>query len=110
LSRSIAIACEARGFGHSPQFSDADQGLALLRPGAPWRDLPDSFGPYTTCYNRFVRWRRAGVWCRIMDALAAGHLRAEPDLRHTVAAQQRARHSRDRLNERSFSSREIRRI
>src|ERR1700746_2092589 len=29
------------------------------------------FGPYTTCYNRFVRWRRAGVWGRIIDALAA---------------------------------------
>jgi hypothetical protein len=24
-------------------------------------------------YNRFVRWRRAGVCNRIMDALAAGH-------------------------------------
>jgi transposase len=24
-------------------------------------------------YNRFVRWRRAGVWGRIMDALAATH-------------------------------------
>jgi transposase len=34
----------------------------VLRSGAPWRDLPRSFGPYTTCYNRFVRWRRAGVW------------------------------------------------
>src|SRR6476620_7420054 len=40
----------------------------VLRSGAPWRDLPDDFGPYTTCYNRFVRWRRAGVWGRIMDA------------------------------------------
>ena len=35
--------------------------------------LPDHFGPYTTCYNRFVRWRRAGVWCRIIDALAGAH-------------------------------------
>ncbi|SDN48925.1 Putative transposase of IS4/5 family [Afipia sp. GAS231] len=26
----------------------------ILRSGAPWRDLPESFGPYTTCYNRFV--------------------------------------------------------
>lgn len=41
--------------------------------GAPWRDLPDMFGLYTTCYNRFVRWRRAGVWGRIIDALAAAH-------------------------------------
>src|SRR2546430_7792749 len=47
--------------------------LGVLRPGAPWRDLPQEFGPYTTCYNRFVRRRRAGVWSRIMDALAAAH-------------------------------------
>jgi len=45
----------------------------ILRSGAPWRDLPEMFGPYTTCYNRFVRWRRAGVWGRIIDALAAAH-------------------------------------
>jgi transposase len=45
----------------------------VLRSGAPWRDLPIAFGPYTTCYNRFVRWRRAGVWSRIIDALAAAH-------------------------------------
>ena len=45
----------------------------VLRSGAPWRDLPDCYGPCTTCYNRFVRWRRAGVWGRIMDALAAAH-------------------------------------
>ena len=45
----------------------------VLRSGAPWRDLPQAFGPYTTCYNRFVRWRRAGVWRRIMNALSAAH-------------------------------------
>jgi transposase len=45
----------------------------VLRSGAPWRDLPDTFGPYTTCYNRFVRWGRVGVWDQIMDALAAIH-------------------------------------
>jgi transposase len=26
-----------------------------LRSGAPWPDLPDNLGPYTTCYNRLVR-------------------------------------------------------
>ncbi len=45
----------------------------VLRSGAPWRDLPSSLGPNTTSYNRFVRWRRAGVWSRIMTALAATH-------------------------------------
>jgi transposase len=45
----------------------------VLRSDAPWRDLPETYGPRTTCCNRFVRWRRAGVWDQIMDALAAGH-------------------------------------
>jgi transposase len=51
----------------------------VLRSGAPWRDLPEMFGPYTTCYNRFVRWRRAGVWSRIINALAAAHDAAVQD-------------------------------
>jgi len=45
----------------------------VLRSGAPWRDLPDRYGPRTTCYNRFVRWRKAGVWDRMMDAITAAH-------------------------------------
>ena len=32
----------------------------VLRSSAPWRDLPVCYGPRTTCYNRFVRWRKAG--------------------------------------------------
>src|SRR6266852_6171303 len=45
----------------------------VLRSGAPWRDLLETYGPRTTCYNRFVRWRRAGGWDQIIDAQAAGH-------------------------------------
>ena len=47
--------------------------LWVLRSGAPWRDLPERYGPYTTAYNRFVRWRAAGVWDRIMDGVAAAY-------------------------------------
>jgi transposase len=47
--------------------------LWILRSGAPWRDMPESYGPYTTCYNRFVRWRRADVWDTIMEAFTAAH-------------------------------------
>ena len=43
----------------------------VLRSGAPWRDLPPIYGPRTTCYNRFVRWRRAGIWDSILQALTA---------------------------------------
>lgn len=45
----------------------------VLRSGAPWRDLPERYGPSTTCYNRFVRWRKAGVWDRMMDAITAAY-------------------------------------
>jgi len=41
----------------------------VLRSGAPWRDLPDCYGPYTTCYNRFNRWRKAGIWDDILAAI-----------------------------------------
>ena len=39
----------------------------ILRTGSPWRDLPDRYGPYTTVYNRFNRWAKAGVWLRIFE-------------------------------------------
>jgi len=42
----------------------------ILRTGAPWRDLPDRYGPRTTVYNRYVRWGERGVWQRIFEALA----------------------------------------
>lgn len=44
----------------------------VLRTGSPWRDLPERYGPYTTVYNRYNRWAKAGVWLRVFEALAAG--------------------------------------
>lgn len=40
--------------------------LWRLRTGAPWRDLPARYGPWQTCYDRFVRWRRDGTWDRLL--------------------------------------------
>ncbi len=40
--------------------------LWRLRTGAPWRDLPSRYGPWQTCYDRFVRWRRDGTWDRLL--------------------------------------------
>ena len=40
--------------------------LWKLRTGAPWRDLPERYGPCRTCYDRFVRWRRDGTWDRLL--------------------------------------------
>jgi transposase len=45
----------------------------ILRTGCPWRDLPERYGPYTTVYNRFNRWRKAGIWDGMMDAIVKAH-------------------------------------
>jgi transposase len=44
-----------------------------LRTGSPWADIPERYGPYTTCYNRFVRWRKLGVWDAIFDAVSKAY-------------------------------------
>ncbi len=41
--------------------------LWKLRTGAPWRDLPERYGPWQTAYDRFVRWRRDGTWDRLLQ-------------------------------------------
>ena len=45
----------------------------ILRTGSPWRDLPARYGSYTTVYNRFNRWRKAGIWDKLMDAIVKAH-------------------------------------
>jgi len=42
-----------------------------LRTGSPWADIPERYGPSTTCYNRFVRWAAKGIWVDIFDILAS---------------------------------------
>src|SRR5919199_5554026 len=56
--------------------------LWKLRTGAPWRDLPERYGPWESVYTRFRRWRLAGVWDRAFAALrgeedAAGRVDGE---------------------------------
>jgi transposase len=41
----------------------------ILGTGAPWRDLPERFGPWQTVHRYFSQWRKAGVFARIIDAL-----------------------------------------
>jgi transposase len=43
--------------------------LWIHRTGAPWRDLPERYGPWQTVASRFYRWTKAGVWDRILAAL-----------------------------------------
>ena len=41
----------------------------ILRTGAPWRDLPERFGPWQTVYDYFAAWRKSGVFDRVLEAL-----------------------------------------
>jgi transposase len=44
-----------------------------LCSGASWADLPERYGPPATCYNRYRRWIKTGLWDRIMDTLAEAY-------------------------------------
>ncbi len=43
--------------------------LYVVRTGCQWRQLPHDFPNWKTVYTVFWRWRRAGVWKRVHDAL-----------------------------------------
>ena len=43
--------------------------LWLARTRAPWRDLPECFGPWQSIATRFYRWSRSGLWEHILSTL-----------------------------------------
>jgi transposase len=43
--------------------------LWILRSGAPWRDLPEEFGPWQTIYGLFDRWNENGLLDKILHRL-----------------------------------------
>lgn len=53
--------------------------LWIHATGAPWRDLPERYGPWQSGATRFYRWVACGLWDAILAAVqqqgdAAGHL------------------------------------
>ena len=40
-----------------------------LNTGAPWRDLPERYGPWGTVYGRFNALRKSGLLDRIIERL-----------------------------------------
>ncbi len=43
--------------------------LWIHRSGAPWRDMPERYGAWQTVATRFYRWRKAGLWKRMLKIL-----------------------------------------
>ena len=39
-----------------------------LHAGAAWPDIPERYGNWKTIYDRYVSWRRTGIWERILNA------------------------------------------
>jgi transposase len=66
----IAPLLPARG-GRGRQWRDHRQVingiLWKLRTGAPWRDLPERYGPWKTCHERLRIWTADGTWERILN-------------------------------------------
>jgi len=42
----------------------------LAKTGAPWRDLPERFGPWKTVHAKFSRWNARKVFDRILALFA----------------------------------------
>ena len=70
-SRIAPLLPQGVGFGRPRKDARelVDAMLWIFKTGAPWRDLPEQYGPWKTVYNNFLRWRDAGVWERILEAL-----------------------------------------
>jgi transposase len=43
--------------------------LWILRTGAPWRDLPERFGPWQSVYDYYRNWRNNGTFDQILQVL-----------------------------------------
>ena len=43
--------------------------LRIARSGAPWGDLSERYGSWSTLYDRFKRWSNAGVFEKIFALL-----------------------------------------
>lgn len=67
----------------------------ILRTGAPWRDLPPSYGDWKNTQRRFCRWRDKGIWEALLERLIdepdyewllidASHIKVHP---HAAGAQ-----------------------
>ncbi|MFF7656669.1 IS5 family transposase [Streptomyces sp. NPDC007983] len=50
-----------------------------VRTGAPWRDIPERYGPWDRAYDLFRRWQRDGSWKRIFE-----HLQVEADAKGLI--------------------------
>jgi transposase len=88
IAKRIVRVCPTRGirFSGVSQIRNGDDNrrslegiLWIVRTGAPWRDLPDVFGNWSTVWKRFRRWALRGVFEKVFEALSG-----EPDTEYAL--------------------------
>ena len=71
----------------------------ILRTGAPWRDLPPTYGNWNSVAKRFRRWVESGLWESILENIVdepdfewlmidASHCKAHPHAAGAVGGNQ----------------------
>ena len=61
---------QTRGDSESPAGGQRDPVNGILwklRTGAPWRDVPERYGPWKTGHERLRIWTMDGTWAKILD-------------------------------------------
>lgn len=61
----------AKPKGGRPRADDRDvmEGILwILRSGARWKDMPDRYPAYATCWRRLGEWERADLWLSLWRA------------------------------------------
>ena len=46
----------------------------IARTGAPWRDLPEEFGKWSSVYRQFRRWTLSGLWEQVLETLTESRI------------------------------------
>ncbi len=72
VAPSLPRATKTGGRNAKPHRPIFEAMIWILRTGAPWRDLPASYGPRQSVYTRFSRWSQSGVLAGLFKALAQG--------------------------------------
>jgi len=71
----------------------------IIRTGAPWRDLPPSYGNWNSQAKRYRRWVKKGVWAKLLETFAdkpelkwllidASHVKVHPHAAGAVGGNQ----------------------
>ena len=73
VSERLPSTSKTGGRNAKPHRPIVEAMIWILRTGAPWRDLPSSYGPWQSVYTRFSRWSASGVFASLFEALAREH-------------------------------------